>query len=184
MFSWKRWKQDGCCRGGVAAYLFQNGSGRDNFNPALDGFDAQAIEVDVLPLGAGETSSARNVSGWIQVVNGLIVDAADLAATPNLSDFSFRVGTSSDPATWAPAPAPVDYKVQTFADGTRRMKFAWADGAIRNQWLQVTLGVSQRTGLDHSEVFYFGNQTSKAAAPLPVFTTPQLKEQKRGHCPF
>ena len=48
--------------------------------------------------------------------------------------------------------------------GTDRVGFVWADGAIQNRYLEVTVrgndaagGFNTNTGLAASDVFYFGN---------------------------
>jgi hypothetical protein len=41
--------------------------------------------------------------------------------------------------------------------GSDRVTLTWADGAIRNTWLQVTVKAGTRTGLGAADVFYFGN---------------------------
>jgi hypothetical protein len=38
-----------------------------------------------------------------------------------------------------------------------RVEFTWADGAVRNTWLQVTVASSATTGLNTPDVFFFGN---------------------------
>ena len=41
--------------------------------------------------------------------------------------------------------------------GSGRVTITWADGAIRNEWLQVTVNPTAVTGLTAPDVFYFGN---------------------------
>jgi 8-oxo-dGTP pyrophosphatase MutT (NUDIX family) len=41
--------------------------------------------------------------------------------------------------------------------GSDRVTLVRADGAITNQWLEVTVKPTQRTGLTTADVFYFGN---------------------------
>ena len=71
----------------------------------------------------------------------------------------FRVGNSNDPATWTTAPAPRRSACATGAgvSGSARVEIVWADGAIKKQWLQVTLKATPNTGLTTADVFYFGN---------------------------
>jgi hypothetical protein len=40
---------------------------------------------------------------------------------------------------------------------TARYAITWADGAIRNAWLQVTVKADANTGLAADDVFYFGS---------------------------
>ena len=88
----------------------------------------------------------------------------DLANLPNaeaisLSDFSFKVGNSSDPGAWTDAPAPASISVRkgVGVNGSDRVTFTWADNAIQKQWLQVTVLATVNTGLQTADVFYFGN---------------------------
>jgi hypothetical protein len=43
------------------------------------------------------------------------------------------------------------------AGGSIRIAILWPDGAIKNQWLKVTVKATARTGLAAPDVFYFGN---------------------------
>ena len=38
-----------------------------------------------------------------------------------------------------------------------RVEIIWADGAIENEWVQVTVLADADTGLAAPDVFYFGN---------------------------
>ena len=42
------------------------------------------------------------------------------------------------------------------------MTITWADNAIRNQWLQVTVLANADTGLAEADVFYFGNAVGES----------------------
>jgi hypothetical protein len=67
------------------------------------------------------------------------------------------VGNDSNPAAWISAPAPTSVSQRTVG-GATRVTVIWADGAIGNQWLQVTvLANATTTGLPAADVFYFGN---------------------------
>ena len=39
-----------------------------------------------------------------------------------------------------------------------RIDITWADGSIKNQWLQITIKATVNSGLASADVFYFGNQ--------------------------
>ncbi len=41
--------------------------------------------------------------------------------------------------------------------GTDRVYLNWADNAIENEWLQITVNAGSATGLAAEDVFYFGN---------------------------
>ena len=42
-------------------------------------------------------------------------------------------------------------------NGSDRIEITWADGAIKNEWLQVKVLATANTGLDSPDLFYFGN---------------------------
>src|SRR5262249_10941740 len=100
-----------------------------------------------------------------------------------LSDFNFKVGTSSLVSTWGAAPAPTGFSVRSGAgeNGSDRIVLTWANNAIQNTWLQVIVegndvlgGFNANTGLAASDVFFFGNRVGDTflnAPPLVVSTT-------------
>ena len=92
------------------------------------------------------------------------MDISRLGGTPELADFSFKVGNSDDPTTWAEAPAPSSITVRDGAgeESSDRITLIWPDGAIKKQWLQITVKASAATGLSTPDVFYFGNMRSEA----------------------
>ena len=47
-------------------------------------------------------------------------------------------------------------------DGADRVTLIWADGVIRNCWLQVTVLATDATGLAENEVFYVGNAVGES----------------------
>jgi hypothetical protein len=54
-------------------------------------------------------------------------------------------------------------------DRAARYAITWANGALRNTWLQVTVKANARTGLGSPDVFYFGNLIGDSGAtPLRV----------------
>jgi hypothetical protein len=83
---------------------------------------------------------------------------------PNASDFTFKVGTGADRSAWAAAPAPASVQVRrgAGAGGSDRITITWPDGAIKNQWLEVTVNANDVTGLSAPDVFTFGNLAGDA----------------------
>jgi len=75
------------------------------------------------------------------------------------ADFGLKAGNDNTPGGWADAPAPLSVTVRrgAGAGGSDRVTLVFADGAIRDQWLQVTVKANARTGLAAPDVFYFGN---------------------------
>jgi len=75
------------------------------------------------------------------------------------ADFEFLTGSSNNLATWTAAPVPqsIDVFPGMGQDGSDRVTIIWPDGAIKNQWLRVTVRANERTGLAESDISYFGN---------------------------
>jgi hypothetical protein len=116
-----------------------------------------------------ETSSFANVSSYSRGINGIMVDLADLPEGVELTadDFQFRVGNNNSPESWAAAPAPTAITIRGGAGegGSDRVTITWANGAIKNTWLEVIVagndsagGFNTNTGLAKSHIFYLGNK--------------------------
>ena len=75
------------------------------------------------------------------------------------------MGNDDTPGDWSDAPAPASVTVRTGAGagGSDRVTIVWADNAIQNQWLQVTV-LAAGTGLAADDVFYFGNAPGDSGA--------------------
>ena len=110
----------------------------------------------VLP---GQPSSFANYTSYSKGINGIAVDAVNWPATPLASDFVLRAGNSSSPSTWSTVTQPVTYAIQRGAGtgGSDRIVLRLPDGAVRDQWLQITVNATPDTGLSAPDVFYFGN---------------------------
>ena len=125
----------------VNRFVFYNNSSYDGLNPNADGLDDAAIATDKTPYRLGDGSAGpQNATSYARGINGIIVDVFD-GSTITAGDFSFKVGTNNVPDTWAPAPAPSAVLVRAGEGvaGGDRVEILWADGAIANTWLQVTL---------------------------------------------
>jgi hypothetical protein len=159
-------------------YVFYNNSAYDGGNAAITFGDGIAIAPDKQALRPGETASFSNVTSYSRGLNGIIVDLAGLPAsrTPTLADFDFRVGTGGDSAAWPAAPAPSGFLFLRGGGSINntaldRVFLTWADGAIRDRWLQVTVKANDNTRLAAPDVFYFGNlagETGDRPAALAV----------------
>lgn len=143
----------------VGRHLFYNNSRFDGNNPAADATDDLAIAPDKQALLVGQTATFANYSSYSSGINGVMIDVANLAGTPTLADFQFAVGTGNNPANWTLAPNPNSIAVRPGAgvNGSTRITLTWSDGAIENQWLQVTVRPTANIGIAHSDVFFFGN---------------------------
>jgi probable HAF family extracellular repeat protein len=140
-------------------YVFYNNSAFDGRDPAASAADDAAIAPDKRARAAGAPASFDNVTSYSRGINGVMVDMNTLGGTLSADDFEFRVGNGGSPDTWAAAPAPTGITVRpgAGASGSDRVTITWADGAVRNQWLQVTIRPTAATGLRAPVVFSFGN---------------------------
>ncbi|NQU25423.1 MAG: M4 family metallopeptidase [Candidatus Nealsonbacteria bacterium] len=161
----------------VGRYVFYNNSAADGNTLAADAQDDEAIATNKRPLLTVPTRSgpavAANYTSYSRGLNGIMIDVDNLPTTGQLSadDFEFRIGNSDDPTTWTPAPPPLAVggitvrPVDLRNDGTidvDRVTIIWPDGAINNQWLEVTVLPTADTGLAASDVFYYGNAVAEA----------------------
>ncbi|HEY2760754.1 MAG TPA: LamG-like jellyroll fold domain-containing protein, partial [Pirellulales bacterium] len=137
----------------VGRSIFYNGSSFD------DEIDANAIAPDKQVLLPGQTASFQNYTSYSQGINGLMIDVSNLDGDLSANDFTFMVGNASNISSWQPAPVPEI--VSTFTGGgvndSTRIELIWADGAIQNEWLQITLKADLLTQLAAPDVFYVGN---------------------------
>lgn len=152
-------------------HVFYNESRFDNRTPGIDPADSAAIATDKRPyFRGGGTITAASMTSYSRGINGLFVDLRGPHETLSLADFDFKAnapdGLNNAPESWPAAPAPSGFSVlsDTPVAGTDRVEFIWPNGAIKNQYLQVTVkgndapgGFNTRTGLRASDVFYFGN---------------------------
>ena len=143
----------------VGRHLFYNNSRYDGFDSRASASDDAAIATDKSALLPGATATFANYSSYSRGLNGVMIDVANLAGAPTLSDFVFRVGNSNTTGSWATAVAPRFLTVRAGAgvSGSSRVSLVWADGAIRQTWLEVTVRATAATGLAAPHVFYFGN---------------------------
>jgi hypothetical protein len=158
----------------LARQLFYNNSSYDRANVAANADDDAAIAPDKAALLPGQTVAFRNYSTYSKGINGIILDMKDLPAggTLGVGDFVFKIG-SGDPAGWQNAPTPTAIVIRRGAGvgGSDRVTITFADRAILNQWLQVTVKATANTNLAAPDVFYFGSlvgDTGDATTPLRV----------------
>jgi len=145
----------------VGRHVFYNNSSFDGNDPAVDSGDAAAIATDKVALLPGETATFDNYTNYSHGINGLMIDVDHLPQgyTPDAGHFVFKVGNDDDPSGWADAPQPNSIIVQRGAGdgGSDRIAITWDDGAIVDQWLEVTMPAGLDTWLGEDDVFYFGN---------------------------
>jgi hypothetical protein len=145
----------------VDRHIFYNNSAWDGNNATETSADDGAIASDKQALLPGQTASFANFTSYSAGINGIMVDIANVAQGAALSsfDFQFRVGNSSTPGNWTAVTAPVTVLDRPGAGtgGSDRVELVWADNAIQDQWLQVTVLATSHTGLAAPDLFYFGN---------------------------
>jgi uncharacterized delta-60 repeat protein len=138
--------------------LVYNRSAYDGNDPAITADELLAVAPDKSALLPAEAVSFANVSSYSRGINGLAVRFDRELDRLTAGDFVFRVGSGAPGGEWSPGPAPTafDLAPRAAAPGTFAL-FTWADGAIKNQWLEVTILANERTRLANPDVFSFGN---------------------------
>ena len=165
----------------VGRSVFYNNSTFDGNTTGIDASDDAAIAPDksaYLP-GSG-VATFDNITSYSRGINGIMVDLANPPGEITVDDFAFKmstqVGANNTPSTWQAAPAPLAVSVRPGegTSGTDRVVIIWADGAIANRWLEVTVkgndvvgGFNTDTGLLESDVFYFGNRIGDTGSGTP-----------------
>jgi ELWxxDGT repeat protein len=153
--------------GVIGRHIFYNNSKYDNHTPAANANDDAAIAADKFAVRPGTTSvSFSNLTSYVRGINGIMLDVINPPREITAADLQFRMGTSARFEEWVAAPAPVSVTVRRGQGllGADRVTIVWADGAIKNTYLQIVLngndlqgGYNTNTGLADSDVFYFGN---------------------------
>lgn len=134
--------------------IFYNNSKFDGNSSAAGAADDAAIATGKTALLPGGTATSANYTNYSRGINGVMLDIANLSATPTAADFTFRVGNDNTPSGWAAAPAPTSVTVRAgTAGGSSRVTITWADNAIQKQWLQVTAKTSPGPGRGRRVLF-------------------------------
>jgi probable HAF family extracellular repeat protein len=154
--------------------VFYNNSAFDGRNAAANPADDAAVAPDKVALTGSAAPTFANVTSYSRGINGVMIDVDGASGALTRADFDFRVGNGGSPENWAAAPEPRSVTVRpgAGANGSDRVTVTWADGAIRNAWLRVSVLPSARTGLWTSAVFSFGNlvgETGGPATAAPAF---------------
>jgi len=174
--------------GVLGSYVFYRDSTFDN--PAKGRTEDDAIATDKTPLLPGETATFANYTSYSRGINGIMIDVIGLAdgVAPDASDFAFRVGNNDEPDTWdnAPAPEPISVRTSAGAGGADRITITWPDGAIQNEWLEITV-LAAGLGLPEDAVFYWGNavgESGDSASHALVNVTDALGLRENTHGPL
>jgi hypothetical protein len=162
-------------------HLFYNRSSFDGDNASINISDDAAIAPDKTAYLPGDgLAGFQNLSSYSRGINGIMIDLsgggnhAGISLSTIANDFVFKVGNNNTPSSWTAAPAPNAVSVRTNVDGsgTDRVVITWADGAIANEWLQVQVLPTTRTGLADADVFFWGSKLGDIGSPTAsTFTT-------------
>ena len=139
--------------------ILYNNSKYDQNTPTAGVLDNAAVAPDKTALLPGQTASFANYTSYDKGINGVVIDVVSPAngAALNASDFVFKVSTDGLNWTLAPAVVGLSLRAGDGVNGSDRIEILFADGAVTNQWLQVTMKADASTGLAAPDVFYFGN---------------------------
>jgi hypothetical protein len=123
------------------------------------GNPVNAIDPNKVALLPGQTATFANYTNYARGINGLVVDLQGLSGTPTSSDFLFATWDGIDASGFQPlaATATVTVLPGGGVGGASRVKIEFADNAVRNTWLRVSMLANANTGLAANDVFYFGN---------------------------
>lgn len=137
-------------------------------SPFDSGGADDAVATDKSALLPGGAISFANVTSYSRGINGIEIELDGPIGSISAADFAFLVGTGGDPATWVAAADPLSVTLlPPSGDGHAKVQITWADGAIKNTWLQVTLLANADTHLAANDVFYFGNLVGDAGDAGP-----------------
>ena len=140
------------------AHFFYNNSSLDGNSAGANASDDSAIATDKSALLPGQAAKPANYTSYSRGINGIMVDIDGPPGTPELADFAFKAGIDPNPDNWSAAPVPsVTVRPGVGVGGTDRVTIIWADCAIKDQWLEVTVKEGGNIGLSEDYVFYFGN---------------------------
>ncbi|MDP7287658.1 MAG: hypothetical protein QGH94_06670 [Phycisphaerae bacterium] len=146
----------------TARHVFYNNSLADGNNGAGNAADDSAVDSSKTALLPGQTVTSANYTSYSRGINGVMVDIAGLDAgyDPVAGDFGVRV-SHADTGAWSTGPAPsVSVRRDDGVGGSDRVTLIWPDGAVANQWIEITVKSDVGgggLGLVGDDLFYFGN---------------------------
>jgi hypothetical protein len=169
----------------VARYAFYNQSNFDGQNGSSNIADNLAIATDKQALLPGQTATFANYTSYSGGMNGVIIDVSNFDGVISLADFTLLVGNTNSVEDWdvAPAPSFVSMYPGWGVGGSTRLELVWDNGAIKNEWLQVTLKADAVTNLLAPDVFYFGNavgESGNSAASAAVDAADEIGARANG----
>jgi probable HAF family extracellular repeat protein len=157
----------------VGRYVFYNNSRFDGRSAAANSSDDGAIATDKHALLPGQTATFENATSYTRGINGVMIDITTPGGELSADDFVFRRDNNNLFRDWSAAPPPESITVRPGAGvgGSDRVTITWADGEIRNEWLEVTVRANADTGLTAPDRFYFGNSPGETGDPGRVTGT-------------
>jgi hypothetical protein len=164
----------------VGQHVFYGGSSYD----VAGGADA-AMATDKTALLPGGTATFANYTSYDRGLNGIMVDLNGALSGLTAADFVFKTGNDNSPEGWTVVTEVPTVTVRPGAGvgGSTRVEIRFADGAIRNTWLQVTVRGNEHTDMLKDAVFYFGNavgESGDSAAGMRVDLVDQLAVRAGG----
>ena len=144
--------------GMMGRHVFYNNSSFDGNDSGANPDDNNAIDTSKAALLPGETITPANYTSYSRGINGIMIDVAGLGGMPTADDFDVRV---SDGVGWVGGPVPeVSVIPGDGVSGYDGVALIWADGAIVDRWVEVTVLSTANgggLGLAADDVFYFAN---------------------------
>ncbi len=111
---------------------------------------------------ASQTLTFANLTNTTRGINGLVFYIAGSILTLTSSDIRFRMSptgsfseAANPPSSWVPAPNPT--RIIGTLTTENSVQVEWADNAIANRWLQITIFPTANTGLLTKHVYYIGH---------------------------
>jgi hypothetical protein len=147
---------------GPTARIFYNNSTSSTFGNG-SGNPVNAIDPTKAALRPGETASVANYTNYSRGLNGLVFDVNSPGNLAGITAASFQFASWNSFPDSTPNFLNINptVTVSTFAggglNGSDRVKVEFANNAIQNTWLRVTVLANANTGFATNEVFYFGN---------------------------
>jgi hypothetical protein len=135
--------------------VFYNNSVYDGNDVAANASDDGAIDAVKEALLPGGSAGMINCTAYSKGINGVMIDVENLAGSVTSGDFGIKVGTDGNPGGWSAGPSP-SVSVRDIG-GVSRVTLIFADLALRNTWVEVTMLANANTGLAADDVFYFAN---------------------------
>ncbi len=153
----------------VVGYVFHAGSSFESggVQAALDTGKTLAYESETPQM-----LTFDNLINSSRGLNGLAFDVAGLGTSNVTSaDFHFQVSPQGVfdpqlnlPVNWATAPSPIS--VTVISGAPDRIVIRWADNAIQNRWLRVTMLATANTGLNTDQTYYVGHLLGETDAQV------------------